>query len=80
MTGSPGDSDLLFVERLAKSLERRSAELDQLVKEQHAAMRQSDFPWPHRGSPTYQAGGRDGVMRGPERTVLADRSGADSAG
>ena len=65
----PGHDDAAILERLPQSLDRVATELGELVEEQHAVMCERYLAGPKvRCASSEQAGGRDGMVRRPERT------------
>src|SRR5438094_9517095 len=68
VAAGPRDSQLPFLQRLTKRLERIAAEFRDLIHEQDAPMGSRDLTRPRRRAATAdQRRRRDGVMRGPER-------------
>ena len=63
------DPHAAFLERLAQHLEHVPAELRHLVEEEHAVMREADFPGPRMRSAADQRDVRYGVMRRAERPL-----------
>ena len=68
------DGDLAVLERLAQALERREAELGELVEEQHAEMGEAHLARARRAAAADQPRRRDGVMRRAERTLGDQRA------
>src|SRR5919112_6257564 len=77
---NPRDSHVPVLQRLAQGLQRRPAELGQLVEEEHAVVRERYLPWPRVAPTPREPGGRDGVVRRPERPPRHERPVALPAG
>src|SRR5947209_17688994 len=75
--GRPRDRPPTRLERLAQGLQHRGLELRKLVEEQDAVVRPADLSRHGEATPAaHQPGGRDAVVRGPERPLPLERTAA----
>ncbi len=61
-------------ERLAQYLKGPPTELGKLVEKEHTQVRERDLTGPRIAPPAGEPGGRDGVVRRPERPAAEQRS------